>query len=82
MMNDQSLTTTTPEPSLSPVSEAHRERVEKLLRKLGSLPAAARLLKVSALTAAKAAGGQPVSRGTRALIAQRIAELDAANARP
>lgn len=71
-----------PDPSFTPVPAAHGARIKLLVDSKNSLDRVAKILKVSPLTVSKVIGGQSVSRGTRALIAAKIAERDAAGKRP
>jgi hypothetical protein len=65
-----------------PIPKDHQERIAAMVTKIGSVSGAARMLRTSVLTVAKAAGGQAVSRGTRALIEKRIRELEVAAKAP
>lgn len=81
--NEQLETTkTTEDPELAPATAEQAARVAQLIGKHNSLARTAVLLRMSPLTVAKIAGGQRISRGSRALLAERLRERDAAGRVP
>lgn len=72
----------TEDPELAPATPAQKARVEQLIAKHSSLARTAVLLRMSPLTVAKVAGAQPISRGSRALLAERLRERDASGKVP
>jgi len=72
----------TEDPELAPATAEQAARVAQLIGKHNSLARTAVLLRMSPLTVAKIAGGQVLSRGSRALLADRLRERDAAGKVP
>ena len=72
----------TEDPELAPARPEQKARVEQLIAKHNSLARTAVLLRMSPLTVAKIAGAQPISRGSRALLAERLRERDDAGKVP
>jgi hypothetical protein len=68
--------------SRQPVPEEHRQRVAALVAARGLYYVAKRILGLGAGTVTRVLAGMPMQAGTRALIAGKIAERDAAGKNP